>query len=513
MSEHEPAPSPEESAQPGPEHAEAAHAASQILEQVAPEKPAVRITGEKRAEARILSATGPVVDVKFPAGTELPTIDSAIHAETFIGKKILLQVAEHLPGGVCRCISLHETMNLQRNSKCHTFYKKIQIPVSENNYGRIMNAMGEPIDEKPPIESDFYTDIRKPKTSYKVDTQGVAKGAEVMETGIKMVDLFFPLVKGSKTGILGGAGCGKTVVILELMSNIVKKHSGACVFAGIGERIREGNDLFFELKDSGLLPKVMMAFGQMDQPPGARREVIFTGVAMAEYIQNQNKDVLFFGDNVFRFVQGGLEVSTLLGRVPSETGYQPTLASEVAEVQERIRSSESGGSITAFQAVYVPADDYTDPAVVAIYAYLDGVMALSRDMIQKGLYPGIDVLMSSCVNLDVSVVGRRHFQVAQGAKGIMSKLKQLKKIVAVIGADELSPADRIVYDRGLKLQNYFTQPFSVAEVFTGAKGQYVTTHDVVKDVEAIINGDYDDKNPRDFYMIGNLDAKFNPAAA
>ncbi len=462
----------------------------------------------KMSEGRIIAATGPVVDVKFFKDVDLPSIDCAIYAETFTGKKIIFQVAEHLPGLVCRCISLHETMNLQRNSVCRTYHKKIQIPVGENNYGRIMNAMGEPIDEKPPIEADFYTDIRKPKIAHKVNIQSSGADSEVMETGIKMLDLFFPLVKGSKMGVLGGAGCGKTVVILELMSNIVKKHSGACVFAGIGERIREGNDLFFELKDSGLLPKVMLAFGQMDQPPGARREVIFAGISMAEYIQNQNKDVLFFGDNVFRFVQGGLEVSTLLGRVPSETGYQPTLASEVAEVQERIRSSADGGSITAFQAVYVPADDYTDPAVVAIYAYLDGVMALSRDMIQKGLYPGIDVLASSCVNLDVSVVGRRHYQVAQDTKGILSKLKQLKKIVAVIGADELSPADRIVYDRGLKLQNYFTQPFTVAEVFTGTKGQYVATKDTIDDVEDIIGGKYDDKSARDFYMIGNLKEKF-----
>ncbi len=467
----------------------------------------------RRSEGRITAATGPVVDVKFFSSEDLPTIDSAIHAESFTGKKILLQVAEHLPGFVCRCISLHETMNLQRNSLCHTFHKKIQIPVGENNYGRIMNAMGEPIDEKPPIEAEKYIDIRRPKVAHKMDTQGAGKGSEVMETGIKMIDLFFPLVKGSKMGVLGGAGCGKTVVILELMNNIVKKHSGACVFAGIGERIREGNDLFFELKESGLLPKVMMAFGQMDQPPGARREVIFTGISMAEFIQNQNKDVLFFGDNVFRFVQGGLEVSTLLGRVPSETGYQPTLASEVSEVQERIRSSESGGSITAFQAVYVPADDYTDPAVVAIYAYLDGVMALSRDMVQKGLYPGVDILASSCVNLDVSVVGRHHFQVAMDAKGVMSKLKQLKKIVAVIGADELSPADRIVYDRGIKLQNYFTQPFSTAEVFTGTKGQYVSTKDVVQDVEDILAGVHDDKDPRAFYMIGNIKDKFKPVQA
>lgn len=465
------------------------------------------VTQGRKSIGRIIAATGPVVEIKFAGQEDIPMIDAAIFAETFTGRKVIFQVAEHLPGFICKCISLHETINIQRNSPCYTLHTKIQIPVSENNYGRIINAMGEPIDEKPPIESDYFVDIRKPKVSHKMNTQTAGAEFEVMETGIKMIDLFFPLVKGSKTGILGGAGCGKTVVILELISNVAKHHSGACVFAGIGERIREGNDLFFELKDSGLLPKVMLTFGQMDQPPGARREVIFAGLSMAEYIQNQNKDVLFFGDNVFRFVQGGLEVSTLLGRVPSETGYQPTLASEVAEVQERIRSTGSG-SITSFQAVYVPADDYTDPAVVAIYAYLDGVMALSRDMIQKGLYPGIDVLQSSCVNLDVSVVGRRHYEVAMQAKAILNKLKQLKKIVAVIGADELSPTDRIVYDRGLKLQNYFTQPFSVAEIFTGVKGAYVKTVDTVNDVEGIMSGDYDDKNPRDFYMIGGLKEKF-----
>lgn len=465
------------------------------------------IAEERRSEGRIIAATGPVVDIKFFKDEDLPMIDAAIHGETFNGKKIIFQVAEHLPGLVCRCISLHETVSLQRNSMCYTLHKKVQIPVSENNYGRIINAMGEPIDEKPPIETDLYVDIRKPKIAHKVNTQSGLSEIEVMETGVKMIDLFFPLVKGSKTGVLGGAGCGKTVVILELMSNVVKKMGGACVFAGIGERIREGNDLFYELKDSGLLPRVMLAFGQMDQPPGARREVIFAGISMAEYIANQNKDVLFFGDNVFRYVQGGLEVSTLLGRVPSETGYQPTLASEVAEFQERIRSS-GNSSITAFQAVYVPADDYTDPAVVAIYAYLDGVMALSRDMVQKGLYPGIDVLQSSCVNLDVSVVGRRHFQVAQDAKAIMSKLKQLKKIVAVIGADELSASDRVIYDRGMKLQSYFTQPFTVAEVFTGMKGHYVATEETVNDVEAIIAGEHDDKSARDMYMIGGLEQKF-----
>jgi len=331
---------------------------------------------------------------------------------------------------------------------------------------------------------------------------------EVMDTGIKMVDMFFPLVKGSKLGVLGGAACGKTVVILELINNIVKQHQGACVFAGIGERLREGNDLFFELKEAGLSSKVMMTFGQMDQPPGCRREAVFSGLSLAEYIQGQNKDVLFFADNIYRFVQGGQEVSTLLGRTPSETGYQPTLVSEVAEVEERIRSSETGGSVTSFQAVYVPADDFTDPAVVAIYSYLDGVMSLSRDMVQRGLYPAIDILRSSCVNLDRAVVGRRHFETAQEARKILTKLQELKKIVAIIGVDELNPSDRITYFRGLKLQNYFTQPFFVAEIHTGKPGQYVHPKETVEDVDAIMAGDYDDQDPRDFYMIGSLQKRF-----
>ncbi|MFT5207259.1 MAG: F-type H+-transporting ATPase subunit beta [Candidatus Omnitrophota bacterium] len=463
-------------------------------------------------EGKIQSVQGPIVDVAFKDGHELPPIDCVVHAESFAGKKIMLQVAEHLPGYVARTISLHETMNLQRNAKVWSEHTKVQIRVSEECFGRIVNAMGEPLDERPPLSVGALRDIRQPRVSHTVKTGAGAAVAEVMDTGIKMNDLFFPLVKGSKTGVLGGAACGKTVVILELINNIVKQHSGACVFTGIGERLREGFDLFEELGDAKLLDKVMMAFGQMDQPPGARREVVFAGLSMAEYIQNQNKDVLLFADNIFRYVQGGQEVSTLLGRVPSETGYQPTLASEVAEVQERIRSIDGGGSITAFQAVYVPADDYTDPAVVAIYTYLDGVMSLSRDMVQKGLYPAIDILKSSCVNLDSTIVGQKHFDVAQEARKILTKLQQLKKIVAIIGVDELSPADRITYHRGLKLQNYFTQPFFVAEIYTGKAGEYVDPKDTVSDVDAIMNGDYDEQDPRDFYMIGSLEKKFGSKA-
>jgi F-type H+-transporting ATPase subunit beta len=458
-------------------------------------------------EGRIISVQGPVVDVKFASEKELPGIDYAIETKTYAGKNVLLMVAEHLPGAIARCISMHETMNLQRNSKAWCHDKKIQVPVSEDCFGRIMNAMGEMIDEGPPINGE-WKDIRTLKTAYPVRTDRGDAGIEVMDTGIKMVDLFFPLVKGSKTGVLGGAACGKTVVILELINNIVKQRSGACVFTGIGERLREGFDLYKELEDAKLLHRVMMAFGQMDQPPGARREVVFAGLTLAEYIQAQNKDVLLFADNIFRFVQGGQEVSTLLGRVPSETGYQPTLASEVSEVQERIRSTDNGGSITSFQAVYVPADDYTDPAVVAIYSYLDGVMSLSRDMVQRGLYPAIDILKSSCANLDTAIVGQRHFNVAVEARKILTKLQELKKIVAIIGVEELSTTDRITYFRGLKLQNYFTQPFFVAEIFTGKAGEYVPPAETVDDVDAVMNGDYDDQDPRDFYMMGSLQKKF-----
>ena len=321
---------------------------------------------------------------------------------------------------------------------------------------------------------------------------------------MKYIDLLFPLVKGSKTGILGGAGCGKTVVILELMNNIVKAHGGACVFAGIGERIREGNELYHELAEHKLLPKVMMAFGQMDQPPGARAEVVNTGITLAEYLQSKNKDVLLFMDNVYRYIQGGQEVSTLLGRVPAETGYQPTLASEVSAVQERIRAVEGGGSITAFQAVYVPADDMTDPAVVAIFTYLDGCIVLSRDLVQRGMYPAIDPLQSSCTNLDPDVVGKRHFDIAQSVIQHFNKHNGLKRIVAVIGVEELNKEDQKTYLRAEKLYNFMTQPFHVSEVFTGKKGEYVTCEEVVDGCERIINGDFDHLKKEDFYMIGRV---------
>ncbi len=369
-------------------------------------------------------------------------------------------------------------------------------------FGRIIDAVGKPLDNKEQVvtkEKDF---IRKPPVKVSFNLRGPSEKMDVLETGIKVIDLLFPQVKGGKTGVLGGAGCGKTVVILELINNIVSKHSGACVFTGVGERIREGNDLFYELSEHNLLSRVMMAFGQMNESPGARADVIRTGITLAEYIQNKNKDVLLFMDNVFRFVQGGQEVSTLLGRVPSETGYQPTLASEVSEFQERIRSIEGAGSVTAFEAVYVPADDMTDPAVVAIFSYLDSVMALSRDMVQRGLYPAVDPLLSSSSSLDSSIVGKRHYGIAEKALSMFTKFSELRKIVAVIGIEELSVQDRLMYERAQKLQNYMTQPFTVSEVFTGIKGAYLTAEETLEDCEKIIDGKYDSKDARGFYMIG-----------
>ncbi|HDL09800.1 MAG TPA: F0F1 ATP synthase subunit beta, partial [Candidatus Omnitrophica bacterium] len=317
-------------------------------------------------------------------------------------------------------------------------------------------------------------------------------------------DLLFPLVKGSKTGIIGGAALGKSVLILELMHNIIKKHKGACVFTGAGERIREGNELYFELVKQGIIDKVMMAFGQMNEPPGVRFEVTFAGISLAEHLQERNQDVLFFIDNVYRFVQAGAEISTLLGRVPSETGYQPTLASEASDFQERIHSKESG-SITAVEAIYVPADDLTDPAVVTILSYLDSILVLSREKFQAGLYPAIDPLLSSCSNLDPSIIGKRHFDIVQEVLRIFTKYEELRKMVMVIGIEELSKADRILYERARRLQNFLTQPFFVAEVYTGREGEYVTIEETLEGCEKIISGRLDNIPEEKFYLIGKIE--------
>ena len=340
----------------------------------------------------------------------------------------------------------------------------------------------------------------------RIKTKKIGKEAfEPMETGIKIIDLLFPLVKGSKNGILGGAALGKSILTLEIIEHIVKKHHGACVFTGVGERIREGNELYFELSKHGVLSKTMMVFGQMNEPPGARFGVAMTGITLAEAIQRRNQDVLLFVDNIFRYVQAGAEISTLLGRVPSETGYQPTLISEASEFHERIRtSSDVGGSITSIEAVYVPADDLTDPAVVALFSFLDSVMVLSRERVQLGLYPAIDPLLSSSANLDVDIVGKRHFETAQEVIKAFNRYEELRRIVLVIGIDELSTADRMIYERARKLQNFLTQPFFVAEAYTGKKGEYVNTEQTIQGCEKILSGKFDKRPEEEFYLIGAL---------
>jgi F-type H+/Na+-transporting ATPase subunit beta len=453
-------------------------------------------------KGRVVAVQGPVVDVRFDTINDMPDMHETIMTKTFDRRDLMLLVAEHLEGNIARCVALSSTLNLQRNAVATASGTSLMIPVGDELFGRIINVMGQPLDGKGPIKTERMAPIHRDVGRASVNVGALsAKRPELVETGIKIVDLLFPVLQGSKTGIIGGAGCGKTVLISELIHNIVEEHDGACVFCGIGERIREGNELYHEFSEAGILGKVMMAFGQMDEPPGARFNVVQTGITLAEYLQESGREVLLFMDNVFRFVQAGAEISTLLGRTPSETGYQPTLSSEVGDIHERIK-----GSISAFEAVYVPADDLTDPAVVAIFSYLDAVMVLSRERTQLGLYPGIDCLASSCANLDSAIVGQRHFDLSQEVLRIFTKYDELRRIVAVIGVDELSKADRTLYERARKLQYFLTQPMFVAEAFTGRKGQFVRVSETLDSVETILDGKMDARSEDDFYMIGKIDA-------
>jgi F-type H+/Na+-transporting ATPase subunit beta len=463
--------------------------------------------GEIKNPGRVIAVQGPVVDIKFAQEADVPNLYEVIETVSFDKRRIMLEVVEHLEGNIARCIALASTLNLQYNAMATATGSPVRIPVGEKMFGRIINVVGEPIDRKGPVESEQTVSIRKNTSNFRLNPDRLMSGEfQFLETGIKIMDLLFPMVKGSKTGVLGGAALGKSLLILELIHNVVQKHSGVCVFTGAGERIREGNELYFEFIKQKVIDKIMMAFGQMNEPPGARFEVALTGISLAEYLQDQNKDVLFFIDNVFRFVQAGAEIATLLGRVPSETGYQSTLASEVSDFQERIRSKE-GGSITAIEAVYVPADDLTDPAVVAIFSYLDSIMVLSREKIQLGLYPAIDPLLSSSSNLDPAIVGNEHFATAQEVLRIFSKYEELKRIALVIGIEELSQADRILYARAKKLQNFLTQPFFTAEVYTNRAGEYVTLKETLEGCDKIISGRLDYMAEEKFYMIGRIDQK------
>jgi F-type H+-transporting ATPase subunit beta len=458
-------------------------------------------------KGHVIAVQGPVVDVRFLQSQDVPNVYGVIYTKTIEGKDVILEVAEHRSGNVARCIAINSTLNLQRHAPVYPGGSSIEIPGGEDLYARIVNMIGNPIDQKGPITAKEKFPIRGFRWGAQVKmNQRKAKSFEVLETGIKIIDLLFPLVKGSKTGVLGGAGLGKTLIVLEMIYQMIKKHEGRCVFTGVGERIREGNELFFELSERDILSRVAIVFGQMNEPPGARFGAAITGITIAESIQRKNKDVLLFLDNIFRYVQAGAEISTLLGRVPSETGYQPTLISEVGEFHERIRTSqEAGGSITSIEAVYVPADDIADPAVVTIFSFLDSIMVLSRERIQLGLYPAIDPLLSSSANLDTDIVGWHHFEVAQEVLRTFQRYDELRRTVLVIGIDELSPADRTLYERARKLQNFLTQPFFIAETYTGKKGQYVTIQQTLEGCEKIMGGAVDQKPESDFYMIGALE--------
>ncbi|MBU0504247.1 MAG: F0F1 ATP synthase subunit beta [Candidatus Omnitrophota bacterium] len=454
---------------------------------------------------RVISVQGPVVDVKFSSTDEIPDIQENINTATVDGQRIVLEVAEHLPGNIARCIAINSTFNLQRNSPAHPTGEAIKVPAGDSIYGRIINVWGEPLDQKGPINTTEWLPIRRPRSDFKIYSQKEKVKFEILETGVKVIDLLFPLVKGSKNGILGGAALGKSILTLEIIHNIVRKTRGSCVFVGAGERIREGNELYHELSHRNILSRTVLIYGQMNEPPGARFEVAMSGVTLAESIQRKNQDVLLFVDNIFRFLQAGAEISSLLGRLPSETGYQPTLVAEASEFHERIRTTkESGGSITSIEAVYIPADDITDPAVVTLFSFMDSIMVLSRQRIQLGLYPAIDPLLSSSANLDPDVVGRRHYEISQEVIRVLQRYEELRRIVMVIGIDELSAGDRTIYERARKVQYFMTQPFFVAEAYTGKMGEYVSVEQTIEGCEKIISGHLDRKPENDFYMIGKV---------
>jgi F-type H+-transporting ATPase subunit beta len=447
----------------------------------------------------ITAIHGVVVDVKFdPSHT--PAVFNALVLKDK-KKQLIFEVQAVLGPGLVRVVALDNTYGLKKGDEVVDTGKPITIPVGENTLGRIVNVVGQPIDEKGPIKSESHQPIHK--ASPVLSEQSVEE--KVFETGIKVIDLLAPFVKGGKVAIFGGAGVGKTVLIQEMIHNVAVAHQGVSVFTGVGERTREGNDLWREMKESGVLDKTALVFGQMNEPPGNRLRVALTGVTLAEYFRDQKgMDVLLFIDNIFRYAQAGSELSALLGRIPSAVGYQPTLASEMASLEERITSTKDG-SITSIQAVYVPADDYTDPAPVATFAHLDASLALERSLAEQGLFPAIDPLTSTSRALDPKIVGEEHYQVAKTVVKILQRYKELQDIIAILGMEELSEEDKLVVGRARKIQRFLTQPMFVAEPFTGTKGKYVKREETIEGFKQIIEGKHDDKNEMAFYMKGTID--------
>jgi F-type H+-transporting ATPase subunit beta len=462
------------------------------------------------ANGKIVQVIG-AVDVEFPAG-QLPNILTALeisNPNNVDAPDLVVEVAQHLGDNVCRCIAMDATEGLQRGMAVVNTGAPIQVPVGSGSLGRIMNVVGRPVDEMGDVKADKKLPIHRAAPTFTEQSTDI----EVLETGIKVVDLLIPFPKGGKMGLFGGAGVGKTVILMEMINNIAKQHGGISVFAGVGERTREGNDLYHEMKDAGVLEKAALIYGQMNEPPGARARVALTALTCAEYFRDEEgQDVLLFIDNIFRFTQAGSEVSALLGRMPSAVGYQPTLGTDLGGLQERITSTVKG-SITSVQAVYVPADDLTDPAPATTFSHLDGTLVLSRQIAELGIYPAVDPLDSTSRILDPNVLGAEHYQTAREVQEILQKYKDLGDIIAILGMDELSDEDKLTVARARKIQRFLSQPFHVAEVFTGTPGEYVKLEDTIRGFREILEGKHDDMNENDFYMVGGIEMALEKAKA
>ncbi|WP_190320564.1 F0F1 ATP synthase subunit beta [Helicobacter pylori] len=452
-------------------------------------------------EGKIIQVLGPVVDVEFES--YLPAIFEALDINFEVNgtqKSLVLEVAAHLGGNRVRAIAMDMTEGLVRNQVIKARGKMIEVPVGEEVLGRIFNVVGESIDNLEPLKPSLTWPIHRKAPSFEQQSTKT----EMFETGIKVIDLLAPYSKGGKVGLFGGAGVGKTVIIMELIHNVAYKHNGYSVFAGVGERTREGNDLYFEMKEGGVLDKVALCYGQMNEPPGARNRIAFTGLTMAEYFRDEKGlDVLMFIDNIFRYAQSGAEMSALLGRIPSAVGYQPTLAGEMGKLQERIASTKNG-SITSVQAVYVPADDLTDPAPASVFAHLDATTVLNRKIAEKGIYPAVDPLDSTSRILSPQMIGEKHYEIATGIQQVLQKYKDLQDIIAILGLDELSEEDKKVVERARKIEKFLSQPFFVAEVFTGSPGKYVTLQETLEGFGGILEGKYDHIPENAFYMVGSI---------
>ena len=455
------------------------------------------------SSGRIVQIIGAVIDVEFPRD-EVPGVYDALMVE---GKDLTLEVQQQLGDGVVRTIAMGSSEGISRGLDVENTKAPISVPVGTETLGRIMDVLGRPIDEKGPIEAEDTMPIHRKPPAY----DELAASDELLETGIKVIDLVCPFAKGGKVGLFGGAGVGKTVNMMELINNIATEHSGLSVFAGVGERTREGNDFYYEMQESGVVnvetpseSKVAMVYGQMNEPPGNRLRVALTGLTMAEQFRDEGKDVLLFVDNIYRYTLAGTEVSALLGRMPSAVGYQPTLAEEMGVLQERITSTKTG-SITSVQAVYVPADDLTDPSPATTFAHLDSTVVLSRDIASKGIYPAIDPLDSTSRQLDPLIVGKAHYEVARGVQSVLQRYKELKDIIAILGMDELSEEDKLTVSRARKIERFLSQPFHVAEVFTGSPGKYVSLKETISSFQGILDGEYDHLPEQAFYMVGSIE--------